>query len=255
MKVSKEEKQKTYRKLIHAAVRVMSKRGFREATMREIAERAQVGDATIYKYFPTKESLLFGYFELRTEDLIERLKAIPDFEKFTFREQFHALLETNLENFAEDRDFIKIAYEGVFLTNWIATATGSKACKERFFEILDDLVTAAVDAGEFEAPPFKSFFYELLWEYILGINYYWLQDKSPNFTQTTQMIDKSLGIIDAALKSNLLNKMVDLTQFLVREHLLSKIKSEGTPRNFDIPKLKRKFIGRQSAGKHIQNKQ
>ena len=81
MKVSKEEKEKTRRKLVNSAVHVISKKGFRDATMREIAERAKVADATIYKYFPTKETLLFAYFELRMDDLVEKLKGISDFHK------------------------------------------------------------------------------------------------------------------------------------------------------------------------------
>ena len=81
MKVSKEEKGKTRRKLIEAAVQVISKKGFRNSTMREIAEKAKVGDATIYKYFPTKETLLFAYFEIRMDDLVAKLQAIDDFHK------------------------------------------------------------------------------------------------------------------------------------------------------------------------------
>ena len=250
MKVSKEGKKNTHRKLVEAAVQVIAKLGFRDATMREIAAKAKVGDATIYKYFPSKESLLFGYFDLRMDDLVEKLKAIPEFEKYSFREQLHALLETNLEILAADRDFVQIAYEGVFLSNWIATAKGSKASKERFFEIVDDLVTAAVDAGEFEDPPYKNFFYELLWDYAIGINYYWLRDVSPQFTNTTQIIDKSLAILDAALKSNILNKAVDLTQFLFREHLLSRIKDTKNVRNFDLPRLKRKFMKKKESDRY-----
>ena len=247
MKVSKEEKEKTRRKLVNSAVHVISKKGFRDATMREIAERAKVADATIYKYFPTKETLLFAYFELRMDDLVEKLKGISDFHKYGFQEQLHVILETSLENFAQDRNFVQIAYEGVFLTNWLATAQGSKATKDRFFEIVDDLVTAAVEAGEFVEPPFKNFLYELLWEYTIGITYYWLKDESDNYTSTTQTIDKSLAVLDAALKGNILSKLVDLGQFLIREHLLSRIKAPEAERNFDIPKLKRKFMGKSKA--------
>src|SRR4051812_35092488 len=107
MKISKEEKEKTRHKLVDAAVQVISKKGFRDATMREISEKAKVADATIYKYFATKEALLFAYFEIRMDDLVERLRTIDDFHEYSFREQLHVLLETSLENFAPDRDFIQ----------------------------------------------------------------------------------------------------------------------------------------------------
>jgi len=251
MKVSKEEKQKTHRKLVEAAVHVIAHHGFRNATMREIAERAHVGEATIYKYFPTKESLLFAYFQLRLDDLVERLKAIQDFDQYSFQEQFQVLLETQLAAFEPDRAFIRTAYEGVFLTNWIGAAAGSKATKDRFFEIVDDLVTAAVDVGEFEEPPFKKLFYELLWDYMIGVTYYWLEDDSPKYANTTQMLDKSLAVLDAILKSRILSRFVDLSQFLIREHLLAKIQKTSQETKADRLGPKRKFMAGSESDKGL----
>ncbi len=244
MKVSKEEKQKTRRRLLEATVRVISERGFRDATMREIAEHARVGDATIYKYFPTKESLLFGFFELRMEDLITQLKAVPDFHQHRFQEQLHIVFETQLALFAHDRDFIRIAYQGVFLSNWLSAAAGAKATKTRFLEIIDDLVTSAVEADEFPEPPFKRLFYELLWEYAIGVTYYWLEDTSPKYVHTTQMLDKSLAVVEALLTSHVLTRAGDLLQFLVREHVLARIpaaKLEGERMGSDH-RSKRPFL-------------
>jgi AcrR family transcriptional regulator len=244
MRISKEEQQKTHCKLVEAAVHVISHHGFRNATMHEIAERAQVGDATIYKYFPTKESLLFAFFELRLDDLIERLSAIEDFSQYNFQEQLHVLLETQLEIFEPDRAFIRIAYEGVFLTNWIATAAGSTATKDRFVAIVEDLVTSAVEAGEFEEPPFTKLFSTLLWEFAIGVTYYWLEDSSPKYINTTQMLDKSLALLDAMLKSKILSRLADLTQFLIREHLLSKIQMAKNVSTPNPAKPKRQFMAK-----------
>jgi AcrR family transcriptional regulator len=51
--------------------------------MKAIARRAGVGDATIYNYFPSKEKLLYGYFEDGHRRLIESMQDIEDFNKFT----------------------------------------------------------------------------------------------------------------------------------------------------------------------------
>lgn len=241
MKVSKQDKEKTRLRLIDAAVEIISKRGLRIATMREIAERADVGDATIYKYFPTKESLLFGYFEVVVDELIERLQKIPDFHTYSLREQLHTLLETRHEIFAPNHAFIQTAYEGVFLTNWIAAAAASRESKDRYLAIIEDLLDAAVEAGEIPEPPFKTQLLELFWEYSIGVTYYWLKDESPKRANTTEMIDKSLAMVESALKSDLLNRAVELGQFMLREHLLSRLKKLPGDRNFDLPKLKRKL--------------
>jgi len=242
MKISKAEKEKNYHKIIEASVKVITKEGFKASTMKDIAKAAGIADATIYKYFATKESILHAYFEIRMEDLVERLQAIPDFQEYSFQEQFHALIESNLELFARDRAFVKTAYENVFLTNWINAAEGSQQTKERFFEVIDDLIQAAVEIEEFPEPPFKKLFYELLWDYCIGITYYWLKDESPKYTNTTTLIDKSLAMISASLKSGILNHAVDLFHFLVREHLLSRMKYETKPKNLDFDKAKRKFM-------------
>ena len=249
MKISKEEKEKTRRRLVEAAVQVIATRGFRDATMREIAERAQVGDATIYKYFPSKEDLLSGFFELRLETLIARLREVADFHQYRFREQLHVLLETQLALFAADRDFLRIAYQRVFLGNWLGGVAGSSAAKRRFLEVVDDLVTSAVEAGEFDEPPFKPLFYELLWEYAIGITYYWLKDSSPKYVNTTQMIDKSLAVLDAALESNVLGRAADLLHFLIREHVLTRIQGTGQERPSDGRRPKRAFLADRQPGR------
>jgi len=44
--------------ILGSALRVFARRGFREATMEEIAEEAELGKGTIYYYFPAKEAIL-----------------------------------------------------------------------------------------------------------------------------------------------------------------------------------------------------
>lgn len=48
------------RKIIEAAVRTFAEQGFHGTATREIARRAGVAEATIFKYFPTKRDLLLG---------------------------------------------------------------------------------------------------------------------------------------------------------------------------------------------------
>ncbi|GAA4181908.1 helix-turn-helix domain-containing protein [Gryllotalpicola koreensis] len=43
-----------------AALRLFEKQGFEQTTMEQIAEVAEVGVATLYRYFPTKDQVLLG---------------------------------------------------------------------------------------------------------------------------------------------------------------------------------------------------
>lgn len=48
------------RKIIDTATKVFSQIGFNEATISEIAKKANISEASIYEYFSTKEGLLFS---------------------------------------------------------------------------------------------------------------------------------------------------------------------------------------------------
>ena len=50
----------TRRQLIEAATEVFAERGYEKATLKEIAKRAEVTSATIYRHFENKEDLLFA---------------------------------------------------------------------------------------------------------------------------------------------------------------------------------------------------
>ena len=46
--------------IIHAAIEVFSRKGFQDATISEIAQKANVAEGTIYQYFKNKEDLFFS---------------------------------------------------------------------------------------------------------------------------------------------------------------------------------------------------
>jgi AcrR family transcriptional regulator len=105
MKVSKQEKALTRKRILEAASDVISEKGFKSACMREIARRANVGD-TIYHYFPTKDSLLYGYCEVKQQAVEETLKQIQDFHEYSLREQLRQLTDHELALWLPDRAFL-----------------------------------------------------------------------------------------------------------------------------------------------------
>ena len=106
MKISGEVKEQTRIRLLESAVDVISEKGFDKASMREIARRADVADATIYNYFSTKEKLLFGYCELVQQRVMAELKSLDNFHEFSLRDQLHQLVETELRMWLPAREFL-----------------------------------------------------------------------------------------------------------------------------------------------------
>ncbi|MCH9813602.1 MAG: TetR/AcrR family transcriptional regulator, partial [Epsilonproteobacteria bacterium] len=80
MKISQQEKTKTKAKILQAAVELITIKGFKNASMREIAKNAGVSNPTIYNYFPTKEKLLYAYIEQKHLESAKVLEEITDFQ-------------------------------------------------------------------------------------------------------------------------------------------------------------------------------
>ncbi len=62
--------------ILHAAERVILRKGFSAATMDDIAREAQLSKATIYKYVPGKGVLLFEILSHYFDDLRHKMEAI-----------------------------------------------------------------------------------------------------------------------------------------------------------------------------------
>lgn len=63
--------------LVRAAQELFHQKGFDETTVDEIAERADVAQRTFFRYFPSKEAVLFAEFEELNEALLLALEARP----------------------------------------------------------------------------------------------------------------------------------------------------------------------------------
>lgn len=222
MKISQEQKAKTRTAIVRAAVDVIMDKGYRDATMHEIAKRAKVGDATIYGYFPTKESIVYGYFEDQITAAVERLRSIDGFEKYSLQEQLQTFVETELELFLPDREFVQQTFRIVFFSIG-QSYSGVKSIRTLFLRIVDDIFKAAVEVEEIPPQPFTEVIYQLAWDYYVGLVGYWLNDRSPQFTNTSLLVDKSLDLACAFLRAGIPERVFNMASFLFRNHVLSRL--------------------------------
>lgn len=242
MKISAEVKAQTRIRLLNAAVDVITEKGFKQASMREIAQRADVGDATIYNYFPTKEKLLYGYCLYVQEQVMESLKSIENFHEFTLGEQLHQLVETELRIWLPAREFL----QEVFTLTYASPGTGHehlKETRELFTTMVVDLLDAATEAGEMPDQPYRDLLPRLFWDYMSAIMAYWLEDDSEEFSNTTQLVDQSIDIAEQLLLSGLIGKTLDMLSFLFRTHLLSQLTNlKNLTTDAVIVSAKRRFM-------------
>ncbi len=94
-------------RIIEAALRLFSQKGYLGATTREIAREAAVSEMTLFRHFPSKEALFEAV--LSTHTFLPALKSIlPAIQNVAIEEALAAIARKYLETLDTRRDFIKI---------------------------------------------------------------------------------------------------------------------------------------------------
>jgi AcrR family transcriptional regulator len=68
------KKQQTRQLITSTARRLFAERGFEAVPVAEIARAAEVSEATVFNYFPTKEDLLYSRLEAFQEELLSSIR-------------------------------------------------------------------------------------------------------------------------------------------------------------------------------------
>lgn len=240
MKISNQQKQKNRKKIIDTAVDIMIDKGFKDTTMRAIAKKAEIGDATIYNYFSTKEAILFAYYEEQLQACVQRLQKVDKFNEFTLHEQLQTFFEIQLELFLPDREFIELSFKRIFFSlnqNMDLLDT----IQTQFEKIIADIFEAAIEVNEIPQQVFQEIIYHLFWDYYVGMVIFWLKDTSEQFTDTSNIIDKTLDLYCALLKAGALNKLFDLASYFFKSHFLNRL-DRFKRRTETIKLIKRQFM-------------
>jgi AcrR family transcriptional regulator len=100
------EKQKERRKksILSATTALFVNKGYRDTTVEEVAELAEVGVATVYNYFYSKNELALALFLQGTKELMEEGRTIIDNPPPDAIEAVSALLITYLKGMTERYD-------------------------------------------------------------------------------------------------------------------------------------------------------
>ena len=239
MKITQSAKEKTKVKILQSAVDLIIEKGFDNASLREMAKNAGVSNPTIYNYFPSKEKLLYAYIEQKHKEAVSTIQEIEDFHTYTLREQLQTLIETELELYLEDREFI------IQIADMVFHSSGLKMGKlyetnALFIETVEEMLNIAIEAEEIAEPPFKEHMPKLFWDYYIMVVAYWVKDDSEMFENTTQFIDHSLGLAEAVLHSDILSKASDLGMFFFKTHMLNSLQKFASKKE-SFGKIKRKL--------------
>jgi AcrR family transcriptional regulator len=71
------KKQQTRQRMINVALELFDERGFDRVPVAEVARAAEVSEATIFNYFPTKEDLVYGSMVAFEATLLDAVRRRP----------------------------------------------------------------------------------------------------------------------------------------------------------------------------------
>ena len=98
----------THRKeILLAAEKLFAAKGFFPTTMSEIAQEAEFGTGTLYKYFKSKEDLYFTLIDEKTAEINGPVKAELS-KKMSAIERIEKILRIQFEFVEKNRDFFRI---------------------------------------------------------------------------------------------------------------------------------------------------
>lgn len=222
MRISKEQRQKNIEAVFKSVIKLSARTDFDSLTMKSIAKDAKIGEATIYNYFPKKEMLITGFLDWTVERAIEETQK-ESLKNMTFTEILHALIENHIEILTPSKAFFSKSVESLFVNPLAIANTSVSTTKNRYIKFITEEFNRSVANGSMPAPPFQEFLLALLWDFHIGILYYWLRDEDKASMRTTELVDLSMKVFEELLRSDLFNKVYSVAHFLFKEHILNKL--------------------------------
>lgn len=136
--------------LLRCAIAVFSERGFRGATTKEIAERAGVSEAIIFRHFPTKEELYRAIIDQKMEESQSRMKAIVRESSETKDDHtlFERLAYEVLEFYRKDPAFLRLLMYSA-LEGHVLSELCFRTHVVKFYDLLGRYIRQRIADGAF----------------------------------------------------------------------------------------------------------
>lgn len=178
----------TRRRLLAEALALFQERGVEATTMRDIARAAKLSLGAAYYYFPSKEALVFAYYEDNQCDM----EAIARRASGTLRERLGALMHGKLESIRPQRAML-----GAIVARLVdpgdplgAFSAQTRAVRERAIRIFAD---ALADRGlPADAVALAA---HALWLLQLAAMLVFVHDTSARAARTHGLVDDGLDLL------------------------------------------------------------
>ena len=170
-------------RLYRIATESFAQRGFEETTLRDIARRAAVSPALLYRYFPSKRAIVLALYDDLSRDFEREALAMP---RGKWRDRFLFAVRASLAALAPHRDslvaliplLVSRGEEGLF-------APATAFSRQRVQAVFAAAVTGATDVPRMADAVALG---RVLYLAHLGVLLWWLLDRSPKQRATDRLL-------------------------------------------------------------------
>ena len=142
-----EELTRRRHQIFNASVGLFLSKGFRETSMREIAEAAGMGKSSLYDYFRTKDDILLWAIDDELYDLNTAARDIAAMP-LPAVDRLRLLMSNHLRNLLERRDFyLKLSFEVQRLA--LESQKRVQAGRHAYQDLIRRLIEEGIQEGEF----------------------------------------------------------------------------------------------------------
>lgn len=139
-----------YQRIVDAAISVIAEKGFFQARVSEIAERAGVADGTIYLYFKNKEQILMAAIDAPFVAFLERARAEAQNHSVSPEQRLRRLCQLHLETLGGDRN-LALVFQTELRQSARFLAQFSRTRLVEYFDLIRSVVREGQAVGQFRA--------------------------------------------------------------------------------------------------------
>lgn len=196
MRITAKAKLETERTIRTVARRLFASKGLEGTSTRDIAAGAKIAAGTLFNYFPSKEALAVALVADIMEAARERAPAAQ--QGASFEEDLFSLIAGAVRSLEPARAYFREVLE----TALSPMAAGSLAPEAERIRTghLEDVGTLISRHGLSGGAGAASM--HLYWALFLAILSYWAADKSPGQEDTRALIDQTVRMFAASLRSH-----------------------------------------------------
>lgn len=188
--------------ILDAAERVFGRKGFHEATLKEVADHAEFSVGALYAFFEGKDDLFAQVVERQGDALLKSMEAAVA-DRPTVRLQLHALAEASVAYFRDRPDFYRLFQRELGGATWAMRASLNQAGQARYREVMsfeERIFAAGIESGELrddetemQAALFTGIVQAYIAQWVFG-----LDDDGHSVVDEHYPIDRLYELIDRA---------------------------------------------------------